>query len=567
MTILRRLLSTTILSFAAAALLPIASFAQTVSTATQAISLSQLVSATDNGPLPSSTPVTVRLGMKLQNKAALETYVKNISDPSNALYGQFLTPAQFTASYAPSSAQVQQVVNFLSSAGFTNIQVEPNNMLVSADGTAAIASAAFRTPLEQYTQFGQMVYGNTAAPQVPAALGSIVGAVLGLNTIGRMHTHLATPSAPQYLVSYEPKDFLQIYDGSATKPAWDISIAIMAEGNVSGVVTDLRTAEKQFGMQQVQVHIRQVGLPSPDVSGMDEWDMDTQYSTGMAGAVKNLYIYTTTSLSDSDLALEISKWASDDLAQAASASLGICEVFPYIDGSMLVDDNSFLEAAAQGQTFFASSGDTGSFCPVGVGTNGVPAGVPLTQYPASSTYVIGVGGTTLLTNSGSAGLNGSPYTYNMETSWNAGGGGISQFEGSPFWQQPAFAVSAQANSKGVPDVAYDADPESGANVIVNGTAEGVGGTSLSSPMMLGTWARVLEANRKVGFAGPALYSLYVGTSSSNLALPSYPRGGFHDILLGANGLYPTTPGFDLNTGLGTPDILQLVTGLTKYPGK
>ncbi|MES2390443.1 MAG: S53 family peptidase [Acidobacteriota bacterium] len=555
MTIIRRILSTTIL---AAAALPLTA---QITTATQGISLAQLVSAGDSGPLPSSTPLTVRLGLNIQNKSALEAYVKSVNDPSSPIYGQFLTPAQFTAQYAPSATQVQQAVSFLQSAGFTNITVEPNNLIVSADATAAVASSAFHTPLEQYTQFGQLVYGNTLAPQIPAALQNVVGAVLGLNTIGRMHTNLATPSAPQYLVSYNPKDFLQIYNGSTTAPASNIKIAIMAEGDVSGVITDLRAAENLFGLPQVPVEVRQVGLPSPDVAGLDEWDMDTQYSTGMAGTVKKLYIYTTTSLSDSDLALEISKWASDNVAQAASASLGICEFFPFLDGSMLVDDNSFLEAAAQGQTFFASSGDTGSFCPVGVGTNGVPAGVPFAQYPAASTYVIGVGGTTLLTNGGASGP--SPYTYNTETSWYAGGGGLSQFEGSSYWQMAAFLPSAQGNLRAVPDVSYDADPESGANVVVNGTAEGVGGTSLSSPMMLGTWARVLQVNKKIGFAGPALYSLYQPTSATNLTLSNYPNGGFHDIILGANGFYPTTPGFDLNTGLGTPNILQLTTDLAK----
>jgi subtilase family serine protease len=283
----------------------------------------------------------------------------------------------------------------------------------------------------------------------------------------------------------------------------------------------------------------------------------------MAGSVKMLYIYDGSSLTDSDLALEISRVATDDLAQAASASLGECEVFPYIDGSMLVDDEMFAEAAAQGQTFFASSGDTGSFCPAGpAGANGVPAGAPLVQYPAASQYVIGVGGTTLLTNSVAKTQYGSTYTYNNETSWYAGGGGMSQFEASGFWQQAAFLPSKEDDAKAVPDVAYDADPESGANVVVDGTAEGVGGTSLSSPMMLGTWARVLQVNPKIGFAGPALYSLYQGTSTSD-PVPTYLKPGYHDIILGVNGFYPTTIGFDLNTGLGTPDIDLLVQSLSQ----
>ena len=532
----------------------------TVTTATQGIALSQLVSAGDIGQAPVSTPLTVRMGLLIQNKQGLNQYIKNITTRGNALYGQRLTPAQFKAAYAPSNEQVQQVVSFLEGAGFSNIQVTPNNLIVSADGTIAAASAAFHTSFESYNQFGNVVFGNVSAPQIPASLGSIVGAVLGLNTIGQMKPTIGV-SVPEYAVSYEPKDFLQIYDGEAAQPASNVSIAIIAEGNLTQVTQDLRTAEQLFGTVPVPYTIVQVGPPSTDTSGEDEFDLDSQYSTGMAGVVKMLYLYDSPTLTDSDLALTISRFVSDDLAQAASASLGECEVFPYIDGSMLVDDESFAEAAAQGQTFFASSGDTGSFCPAGpAGMNGVPAGAPLVQYPAASQYVVGVGGTTLLTNGVQTTQYGSAYTYNSEIAWYAGGGGLSQFEASPWWQQAAFLPSAEDDAKAVPDVAYDADPESGANVVVDGSAEGVGGTSLSSPMMLGTWARVLQANPSIGYGAPVLYSLYVGTS--NLT-PYYPKAGFHDIILGANGLYPATVGYDLTTGLGTPDIDQLVLALSQ----
>ena len=231
----------------------------------------------------------------------------------------------------------------------------------------------------------------------------------------------------------------------------------MAEGDLTGVLSDLRIEEKAFGLPQVPVTVVPVGIASTDVSGADEWDLDSQYSSGVAQNLKMLYLYDTTSLSDSDLALEFSRWATDDKAKAASASLGECEIFPYVDGSMTVDDMIFLEAASQGQSFFASAGDTGSFCPVGpAGVNGVPLGAPLVNYPAASPYVVAVGGTTLLTNA-----NGS---YDKEITWYAGGGGVSQFETSPAWQEAAVAALATTGTRGVPDVAMDADPNSGALV-------------------------------------------------------------------------------------------------------
>lgn len=521
-------------------------------TATQGLALSQLVSATDLGPLPVSTPVTVRLALAAQNKAALLSAVQAMNDPTSPTYGQFLTPAQFTAAYGATPAQVASVVNYLQSAGFSNIAVEPNNLLVSADGTAAQASAAFNTPFEKISQFGKEVFVNTSPAQVPAALSGIVTAVLGLNTAGQMKPMLALPSTPlpQYAVSYTPKQFQHLYSADTVAPATKASIAIMAEGDMAGVVADLRKAEAAFGVPQVPVQVVQVGVASPDTSGADEWDMDTQYSSGMAGNLNKLYLYTTTSLSDSDLALEFSRWVTDNKAKAASASLGECEAFPYLDGSMLVDDMIFLEAAAQGQTFFASSGDTGSFCAVGP-TNGVPAGAPFVEYPAASPYVVGVGGTTLLANQDG--------NYNQEITWYAGGGGLSQFEGATYWQKAASAVLNASGMRSVPDIALDADPYTGALVYVNGAPEGVGGTSLSSPLALGVWARAVSLNPKLGFAAIRLYGLYDGTGVTG----AYPYGGFHDITVGTNGLYTALPGLDFTTGLGSPIVNQLTQALAK----
>jgi pseudomonalisin len=331
-------------AFASVSLVPAGAQTLWTGTATRGISVSELVSAADYGPMPASQPITVRVVLGLQNQTALDTYIENVNDPNNALYGQSLTPVQFAAMYAPGSAQVQQVVSYLQGAGFSNLAVEPNNLMVSADGTVAQAEAAFNTPIEQFTEFGNLDYGNTADAQVPASLGNIVGAVLGLNNIGQWKPTLVTRSqvsVPQYDVSYTPQQLQVAYGATGTATGSKATIAIMAEGNVSGVITDLRAEENANGLPQVPVTVVPVGIASTDTSGWDEWDLDTQYSTGMAQTVRMLYIYDTTSLTDSDLALEISRWATDDKAKGGSASLGECEAFPFLDGSMLADDESF----------------------------------------------------------------------------------------------------------------------------------------------------------------------------------------------------------------------------------
>jgi pseudomonalisin len=511
-----------------------------VPTSTHAIG-PNLLNATSEGNLADSTPVHVNVALQIQNKPALVEYLQQINTPGSPLYGSELEPSNFLASYAPSNTQVQAVVSYLQGAGFENVAVEPNNLMIAADGTAAAVRQAFDTQLGSFLVNGATVYANLTAAQVPASLGSIVGAVLGLNNAAVMTAPQV--SIPVYPGSYLPQTLQAAYDVGSTPTGSKTPIAIFAEGDVTGVISDLRLAEKANSLPQVTVKVETVGLASTDTSGADEFDMDTQYSSGMAQTVSTLYIYAATSMSDSDLALSFNRFAAQKVARAGSASFGECEVFAYLDGSMLADDNSFLEAAAQGQTVFASSGDTGSSCIVGTGENGVPGeGIPMVEYPASSPYVLGAGGTTLLTNS-----NG---TWNDEIAWYAGGGGLSQFEASPYWQSPVNTFSTVG--KGVPDIAMDADPESGVSIWLDGTEQCCyGGTSLSSPLSLGVWARLQSAHQnKLGFAGPVLYT-------GAVALPSAASpAGFHDIIVGANGLYTALPGYDLTTGLGSFDVAK-----------
>lgn len=114
---------------------------------------------------------------------------------------------------------------------------------------------------------------------------------------------------------------------------------------------------------------------------------------------------------------------TQDVAKAGSASFGECDLFPYLDGFMLAGDQIFAEAATQGQTVFASPGDTGSGCAVAP-TNGVPQSGPTnTEYPASSPYVVGVGGTTVIASQNDA--------YQTEKAWEGGCCGISPLETAP----------------------------------------------------------------------------------------------------------------------------------------
>lgn len=556
-------------------------------TVTQAV---QLSNATDLGALPPGQPVTIRVGMQMRGESQLASSVAS---------GQRVDRSAFMATYAPTGAQISQVTSYLQSQGFTNVQTEPNNLLVSATGTAAQAEKAFDTKLESFSQNGATVFANTSAAYVPQSLGGIVLAVLGLSDAQAMKdrphkkpgpspspspapapspTPTVAPASPCSLYgleiigfptgsvpepttqagclrNYGPADYWRAYDVGNVPAATGVSVAIMAEGAVQQSISDLRVNEQADGLTQVPVIVKQVGLASTDTSGDDEWTLDMTASSGMARAVKTIYLYDAPSLTDSDIALMYNHWVTDDLAPIGNSSFGGCEAFPYVDGSMLVDDEIFLEGAAQGQTMFASSGDTGSFCSVGT-PNGVPAGAPLVEYPAASPYVVAVGGTTLVTMT-----DGS---YQGEASWYSGGGGVSQFEYSPYWEAKAQPVSQNGLSfRGVPDIAMDGDLQTGMDLYLSdaGGWTIIGGTSLSSPLAAGAYARMQQAHGgSLGFAAPLFYSDFASHTAGAQQTgppPWQPDGGFHDILAGGNGTYTALPGYDYTTGLGSFDVTLL----------
>jgi pseudomonalisin len=530
-------------------------------TATQAATIA---GGADKGALAPSTPMTVRVGLNLHNEAQLASLIAS---------RQTISPSQFDAQFGPTASEVQSVVSYLRGAGFTNVQT--SEQLVSADGTAALVAKAFNTSLESFTLGGANVYVNTQPAFVPTSLGGVVSAVLGLSNAAKMTVNPKRTTASgvscfpqaapagQCIPTFDSPSIQKFYDAGGTAPATGTTIAVIAEGNVAGTVSDLRFAENAQGLPQVPVTVVTVGLPSPDTAGAAEWDLDTQSSTGMASNVKMLYIYATTSLTDSDIANNYSHWVGAHVAQLGNSSFGECEYQAFLDGSMKVDDHLFMQGAAQGQTMFVSTGDTGSSCALAP-TNGVPgSGIPMVEYPAASAYVVGVGGTTAVANSPDG-------AYVGEAAWNAGGGGLSQFENSTSWQQaviPTSTGAAATNLRGLPDIAMAADANSGAYNVYGpnipgvgncSTGCGIGGTSEASPLAMGSYARLLTAHPSLGYAPPLLYQNFLENQNSTTTVtgppPTQTLGGFHDIITGANGAYTALPGYDYTTGLGTLDI-------------
>lgn len=541
-----------------------------VPTATQGIPA--LNGATAIGTLAGATPVTVTVGLSLRHQATLRNFLADAADPSSPDFGATYTPQGFSATYGPTTTAVGAVTSYLRAEGFTGVTVSPDHLLVTASGTAAQADAAFHTTLMGYLLGGAHVYANSTAAMVPTSLVGDVAGVLGLNDVFKASPPLvrrSTLTAPSPTFGYTPVGFQKAYQATSSPTGAGTAIATISSGKMTAVIANLRTEEKANGLPAVPVTVEYAGLENPTITPTAnvEWDLDSQFSTGMAQNVSHFYFYDASTLTDATLALVFDKWASQDIVKAASASLGECELYPYLDGSMVIDDEIFSEAAAQGQTMFASSGDTGASCAL-VGTNGVPdSGPPLVNYPASSPYVVGVGGTTLFTK--------STGTYDFELGWDAGGGGLSHFEAAPYWQRQVMPVTATETptvegtlgARGVPDIAMDATIATGALVYTGSSSPTlVGGTSLSSPLALGTWARIESAyHNRLGFAAPVLYGVYLaGTCTTTSVEKICTTPAFHAPVSGDNGLYPVTPGYNYVTGLGSIDTAAMLHAVVPF---
>ncbi|MGH8861933.1 MAG: S53 family peptidase [Jatrophihabitantaceae bacterium] len=541
----------TTLGVVAATSRPAGAAAAWVPTGTRAL---RLVHATPLGAPSPTRALRLTIGLAPRDRAGLDALIRRQNTPGSADYGRVLTPAQFTARFAATAATATSVRGYLRAQGMRNVTVASNRLQVTALSTVAQAEHAFHTSIRRYRQSGRTVLANTRPALVPATLRGAVTGVLGLSTLG---FRTAAPIGLPKLTGYFPREFVKVYDAGRTKQGAGTTLAVFADGALTQTIKDLRLAEARRHLPRVPVSLVHAGPRSRDTSGVDEWNLDTQTSTGAAPYASRLYVYVSTSLTNADLARAINRWAAQDVARSGSASLGECDALPFLDGSMAVDDIALAEAAAQGQTFFASTGDTGSACAVAP-TNGVPgAGLPDTEYPASSRYAVAVGGTTLDTD--------AKDNYVREIAWNAGGGGASPVENGGYWQRGVVPTAA-ADVRGLPDIALDADPNTGALIYVRGKVTQIGGTSLSSPLALGLWTRLQSSHgNRLGFAAPKLYRLYTKAQGSTAPVPPRSVRGFPDIIVGGNGAYAATPGWDYTTGLGSFDVDALSAALGRRP--
>ena len=452
-----------------------------------------------------------------------------------------LSRAEFARRHGPDPASLRLVKAFAKEFGLTVAAgAGPRTLLLS--GSAAAMQTAFAVTLTQQTAGGKKYRTREGAIELPEELSGHVLAVLGLDNRPQAQPHFRVRPAAAAGTSYTPVQVAELYGLAQGASAAGQTIGLIELGG-GFRKTDLTAYFKTLGQKAPTVTAVLVdkGKNAPTTaSGADgEVMLDIEVCGAVAqGAKVAVYFAPNTDQGFID-AIATAVHDTTHKPSVISISWGGPESTWTAQATSALDA-ACQSAAALGITITVASGDNGS-------SDGVAGTANHVDFPASSPHVLACGGTKLIT-SGTAIT--SEVVWN-ETAANEGatGGGVSTVFPLPAWQDGAGVPAATdaAGGRGVPDVAGDADPETGYEVRVDGQTLVIGGTSAVAPLWAGLIA-VANAGSKTtaGFINPLLYA---------------SKGVARDITTGNNGAFAAKAGWDACTGLGSPDVAGLLAAL------
>ncbi len=501
------------------------------------------------------------ISLNLRNPQGLQSLLAAQRDPRSGLYHHYLTPAQFNALFAPTPRTVNAVTAWLRSQGIAVSSVAPNRQLIDASGSTLAVERAFAVSLGQYNVGSRHVYAPMADPSVPAAIGGMILNVAGLDNVA----HYRPLDTPQIKPNPGPGGG---YTPSELRTAYDMNSLISSDNGTGQTVaifeldgykaSDINTYLSNYSLGSAKYsNVLVDGATNTAGAGAIEVELDMEDVSAIApGATQKIYIGPNSNSGVNDT---YNKIITDDTAKVTSTSWGECESAAGTSELQTLD-NIFAQGAAQGQAVYAAAGDSGAY---DCGDTNLAV-----DNPADDPNVVGVGGTTLNTGSGG--------TYSSESVWSCtsctqnapkgagGGGGLSTYFSQPSYQSgPGVSNSYSNGKREVPDVSADADPNTGYSIYCSVTAAGcstgsaawtvVGGTSAAAPLWTALSADTNEylaglSKPTLGAASAELYHLF-NTSQSYTA--------YHDVTSGNNLYYPATSGYDLASGIGTPDVWNL----------
>src|ERR1017187_1379802 len=536
--------------------------------ATSALANEPRVQVANAAPIPSTdtivaTPMTTSFDVSLvqPNPAALTSFIASLSNTTSPNYHDYLTPAQFADDFGATASTVAAVRTYLSSYGLHVGSLSKGRIVLHVRGLTTNIARAFDSSVATVRlRGGQLAAQFVTKAPLPAPVAHDVVGIAGLSSVvapsgnavvshatahatsvttcaGATDSASPTSTTPNLLGGYTLQQEAQLYGLSAAYANGD-----NGAGQTLGIYelgiydpSDVGTYYGCYGITTAPTTINVDGGAKGGYS--DEATMDVEQTAGLPpGASIEVYAGPNSGSGPTDIYQQM---ADDDTATIITTSWGDCEVDP--SNNPAAEEPIFEQMAAQGQTVVASSGDD----------------------PASQPYVTGVGGLTV-----------SNMTGPVESVWNDGtnsgggasGGGRSQVWSRPSWQTGA-GITATDTMRMVPDLSVIGDPDSGFVEYYTGSSAGfchhactggwdtIGGTSISSQLvgaLLAVSAQFCGVSR-LGFVNPTLYAM----NNSGV--------GFTDVTSGSNdlygeGVYSAAPGYDMASGLGSPDA-SFISGI------
>ncbi len=546
--------------------------------------------ATDQGAVDPSTVITVTVWLKLHNQNQLDQLVQQQYQKGSSQYHHWLTQSQFNASYAPRTQEVNSVQNFLSAQNLTVLTVAENNFYVKVQGTVGAIEKAFHVQIDSYNLNGITYRSNTGNPSIKNVSGANVAAISGMDNFGyqpkfaqptegdgtpiqpvavgsgsnglffegqcfrapqtQTFTDSATSTTATYTgnlygaditnttpghlppCGYSPGELQQAYNMNPLYSAgFDGSGQTVVITDAFGSPTIRQDAEafsQIYGLPDLTSANFQVLRAPGAVNNPDDikghWDLETtldvEWVHAMAPKANITLVIGPTNHADLDEAIN---WAViHHLGNTISNSWSTVEGLG--NPAQFDSVNRILEqAVAEGVDVNFSSGDFGDEV--------VRVGFKTVDFPASSPFATGVGGTSLALNpdetiafqtgwgnnltriANRVSEGSTPVNPPLHLGFNGGaGGGASLTFARPSFQS---GLNVPGTTRLVPDVALLADPFTGAEFIqtINGqlTVSVIGGTSLACPMFSAIMAIAAQkAGQGLGQAAPLLYTLPAG---------------------------------------------------------
>lgn len=548
--------------------------------ATAALASEPRIVVSSASPIPShdtvvrhSITASFDIVLAQPHRAGLASFISSLSNTASANYHHYLTPKEFGQRFGASAADVATVRTYLTRYGLGSGSLSSGRIILHASGLTSNITRAFGAPVATVRlASGQFAAQFTAPATLPASIAHDVINVAGLSTVvppvasaslTRSTTHATTagscPAASNIGASgYTLQQQAQLYGFTGAWNRGDTG-ATQTIGVYELGAYDASDVATYFACYHLSPSITNVNVDGGATGGADaEATLDVEEAGGLApGAAIAVYTGPNNSSGPIDV---YQRMADQNTATIITTSWGGCEASP--GGNPSSEQPIFEQMAAQGQTVVAAAGDSGSSdC---AGTSGVtnPNALAVDD-PASQPFVTGVGGLSV--------TNISPLG---ETVWNdangAGGGGASLIWSRPSWQKTVGPDVSFASHpmRMVPDVSVMADPNygfieyftgsSGAGCQTNCTSgwSAVGGTSIGSPLVSALFAVAAQSCNmpRLGFINPTLYAM--------------PSSNFNDVTTGNNILYgpagsnyQATTGYDMASGLGSPNANSFIAGL------